>query len=66
MLVEPIHVATIRGHQLRFFKTPNNDGRPDMPWHSHDDLIKCVGLGCRGPWKIAPSAPRGIAPSLAS
>jgi hypothetical protein len=45
MLVEPIHVATIRGHQLRFFKTPNNDGRPDMPWHSHDDLIKCVGLG---------------------
>src|SRR5205807_1601323 len=45
MLVEPIHIATIRGHQLRFFRTPNNDGRPDMPWHSHDDLLKCIGLG---------------------
>jgi hypothetical protein len=37
----PLHIATIRGRRLRFFKTPRNDGRPDFPWHSLDDLL-CV------------------------
>ena len=34
MLIEPLHVATIRGLQLRFYRTPNDDGRPDFPWHN--------------------------------
>jgi hypothetical protein len=42
--LKPLHVATIRGQQLRFFRTPNNDGRPDMPWHCCDDLYRCMGL----------------------
>jgi hypothetical protein len=33
-----------RGRQLRFYRTPNNDGRPDLPWHSVDDLQHCLGL----------------------
>jgi hypothetical protein len=40
----PLHVAEIDGHQLRFFRTPNNDGRPDLPWHCVDDLSKVFGL----------------------
>ena len=44
MLVEPIYTATIRGERLRFFKTPNTDGRPDLPWHSVEDLAQCIGL----------------------
>lgn len=43
MLIKPLHIATIRGHQLRFYRTPNEDGRPDMPWHSVDDLAQCFG-----------------------
>ena len=43
-LTKPLHVATIRGHQLRFFRTPNNDGRPDFPWHCCDDLYRCMEL----------------------
>ena len=43
-IIEPIHVATINGKPLRFFRSPNNDGRPDFPWHSVDDLMLCVGL----------------------
>jgi hypothetical protein len=44
MPVEPIHIATIRGRQLRFFKTPNTDGLPDLPWLSVEDLRSCMGL----------------------
>ena len=29
---------------MRFFKTPNDDGRPDLPWHSVDDLHRALGL----------------------
>jgi hypothetical protein len=43
-IVKPIHVATINGHQLRLYRTPNNDGRPDLPWHSIDDLGRVFGL----------------------
>jgi hypothetical protein len=43
-LIKPLYIATIRGHQLRFFRTPNNDGRPDLPWHCIDDLYHCMGL----------------------
>jgi hypothetical protein len=43
-MIKPIHTATIGGHPLRFFRTPNDDGKPDMPWHSVDDLHRCLGL----------------------
>src|SRR5262249_11098709 len=40
----PLHVATVGKMQLRFFRTPNDDGRPDFPWHAVDDLQQCLGL----------------------
>ena len=43
-LTRPLHVGTIRGHQLRLYRTPNNDGRPDLPWHSVEDLYRCIGM----------------------
>jgi hypothetical protein len=43
-LMQPIHIATIGGHQLRFYRIPSNDGRPDMPWYCVDDLHQCLGL----------------------
>jgi hypothetical protein len=43
-MITPLHVATIGGHPLRFFRTPINDGKPDMPWHAVDDLHQCLGL----------------------
>ena len=47
-VTDPIHIATIRGQQLRFFRTPRNDGRPDMPWHCVEDLQRCLGLNREG------------------
>lgn len=44
MTTNPIHVDSINSNNVRFFKTPLNDGRPDFPWHSVDDLTKAVGL----------------------
>jgi hypothetical protein len=44
MITKPLHVATIGRSQLRFFRTPNDDGRPDFPWHAVDDLQQCLGL----------------------
>jgi hypothetical protein len=41
-IIQPLHVAIIRGHQLRFYRTPNNDGRPDFPWVCLDDLFRCM------------------------
>ena len=43
-MIEPIHVATINGQPVRFFRTPNDDGKPDLPWHRVDDLHHCLGL----------------------
>lgn len=43
-MIEPLHVAVIGGHPLRFFRTPLNDGRPDLPWVAVDDLGLCLGL----------------------
>jgi hypothetical protein len=43
-VIEPLHVAVIGGHPVRFFRTPLNDGRPDMPWHCVEDLHRCLGL----------------------
>jgi hypothetical protein len=44
MTTEPLHVATINDKHLRFFRSPNNDGRPEFPWHSTDDLHSVFGL----------------------
>ncbi|MBK3775924.1 hypothetical protein GAY31_17455 [Azospirillum brasilense] len=41
---KPIYIGTVNGHAVRFFKTPLNDGRPDFPWHSVDDLMKACNL----------------------
>jgi len=43
-MIEPLYIATVGGHPLRFFKTPLDDGRPDFPWHAIDDLHRCLGL----------------------
>jgi hypothetical protein len=44
MTTKPLHVAIVTGKQLRFFRSPNNHGRPDFPWHSTDDLQSVFGL----------------------
>jgi hypothetical protein len=41
MIIKPLHIGTVAGRTLRFFRTPLNDGRPDFPWHSFDDLNRC-------------------------
>ena len=43
-MIEPIHIATIGDQTLRFFRTPNDDDRPDFPWHCVGDLHRCLGL----------------------
>jgi hypothetical protein len=43
-MIDPLHIATVAGHPLRFFRSPLNDGRPDMPWVAIDELGRCVGL----------------------
>ena len=42
-MITPLHIATVGGHPLRFFKTPLDDGRPDFSWHCVDDLHRCIG-----------------------
>jgi hypothetical protein len=43
-MITPLHIAEINGERLRFFKTPLNDGRPDLPWHAVDDLYRVMKL----------------------
>jgi hypothetical protein len=42
--MKPLHVASVGGQLLRFFNTPLEDGRPDLPWHAVDDLHHLLGL----------------------
>jgi hypothetical protein len=56
MIVEPVHVAIIGSKPLRFFRSPIDEtrgeslhsvawsGKPDLPWHSVNDLLLCMGL----------------------
>jgi hypothetical protein len=46
-MIEPLHVAAVGQHSLRFFASPLNDGRPDLPWHAVDDLHQCLRLDRR-------------------
>jgi hypothetical protein len=43
-MIEPLHTGIVGGQPLRFFRTPLNDGRADLPWHAVDDLHRCLGL----------------------
>lgn len=43
-MIEPLHTGTVGGKPLRFFRSPLTDRRPDLPWHSVDDLQRCLGL----------------------
>jgi hypothetical protein len=43
-MITPLHVAEINGERLRFFKTPFDDGKPDLPWHAVDDLYRIMKL----------------------
>lgn len=45
MTSNPIHIAMIAGHPVRFFRSPINDGRQDFPWHAVDDLMAACRLG---------------------
>jgi hypothetical protein len=56
MTTKPLHVAIVTGKQLRFFRSPNNDGRPDFPWHSTNDLQSVFG----GPGLHARRGGRGM------
>lgn len=38
----PIHVATINGTSVRFFRGPA--AGPDMPWHAHEELLAALAL----------------------
>jgi len=39
---KPIHVATINGVSVRFFRGPA--AAPDMPWHAHEELLAALAL----------------------
>ncbi|MDW7555372.1 MULTISPECIES: hypothetical protein [Azospirillum] len=41
---KPIHTGNINGKPVRFFATPLNDGLPDFPWHSTNDLMSACNL----------------------
>lgn len=43
-MLDPIHVGTILVGPVRFFCSPLDDGRPDLPWHAQDDLARALGL----------------------
>ena len=43
-MITPLHIATVGGRTLRFFRTPLDDERPDMPGVAIDDLGRCLGL----------------------
>lgn len=43
-VIAPVIVGVVNGKPVRMFKTPLNDGRPDLPWHATDDLA--AALGC--------------------
>lgn len=43
-MMTPLHVGTINGAPVRFFRTPIKDGRPDLPWTAWDDLTAAFPL----------------------
>jgi hypothetical protein len=47
-MIAPIHVAVINCKPLRFFRTPLDDGRPDLPWVAID--LGAVAMWLRSGW----------------
>src|SRR5262245_23412413 len=47
-MIKPLYIGQVGGQPLRFFKTPLDDGRPDLAWHCVDDLQRCLGQSPRG------------------
>jgi len=47
-MIKPLYIGQVGGQPLRFFKTPLDDGRPDLAWHCVDDLQRCLGLNRHG------------------
>jgi hypothetical protein len=43
-MITPLHIGTVGGKPLRFFRTPLNDGLPDGPWVAVDDVGHCLAL----------------------
>jgi len=43
-MITPIHITTIDGQRFRLFRTPLNDGRPDLPWFAVNDLLGLMDL----------------------
>jgi hypothetical protein len=43
-ITKPLYETTLCGKSLRFFASPLLDGKPDFPWHSVDDLQRCMGM----------------------
>ncbi len=41
-IVDPIHVSTISGKQVRFYRAPA--GAHEVPWHASEDLKLAMGL----------------------
>jgi len=43
----PVHVEVVGGHEVRYYTSPifRDTGRPDMPWHSCDDIWRAIGIG---------------------
>lgn len=49
-LLSPIHTEAVGGASVRFFHSPETlrNGKPDMPWHSCDDLWQSLGIDASG------------------
>jgi hypothetical protein len=45
-MIKPLHVATVGGHPLRFFKTPLDDGCPDLHAMTTQRLHSTIILSC--------------------
>lgn len=41
-LISVLHTGRVGAADLRFFASPAS--RPDLLWHAHDDLVRCLGL----------------------
>ena len=55
-MIKPLHIATVGGQPLRFFKTPLNDGRPDMPNPSGAPGRYCRTAGGRSVYERSPTS----------
>jgi hypothetical protein len=43
-MMPPLHIGPVNGVRVRFFQSPINDGRADLPWLAWDDLLAAFPL----------------------